>query len=57
MIAVTQLAEHLLQQVSGMNRTCEWDKLGPLCCERLELTADELDELAESCTAMLRDET
>ncbi len=56
MIAVTQLAEHLLQRISGMNRTCEWDKLGALCCDRLQLTAEELDELAESCMAMLRDE-
>ena len=56
MIAVTQLAEHLLQQISGLNQTCEWEKLGESCCARLQLTADEIDELATACASMLREE-
>lgn len=36
-MAISQLAEYLFQRLSGMNRTCEWTKLGQACCEVLGL--------------------
>ena len=45
MIAVAQLAEHLLQQHSGLSITQEWVKLGPACLHLLKLTEDDIKEL------------
>lgn len=42
MIAVTQLAEHLLQQHSGLSFTQEWLKLGPACLQLLNLTEEDV---------------
>lgn len=55
MIAVAQLGEYLLQQTSGLNRNCEWEKLGNACLQRLNLNADDLDELIAGCSEMLRE--
>lgn len=42
LIAVSQLAEHLLQQTTGASRTCEWAKLGASCAKILDLTESDL---------------
>lgn len=49
LIAVAQLAEHLLQQHSGLSHTQEWLKLGPACMQLLNLTEENIqDMLAEA---------
>jgi len=37
LVALAQLAEYLLQQSTGLNRTREWEKLGPACLAVLDL--------------------
>lgn len=49
MIAIAQLAEHLVQMRSGQSQTREWGKLGDACLACLELQSDDLPELAETC--------
>lgn len=49
LIAVAQLAEHLIQQKTAQSQTSEWQKLGADCLACLGLSADDLPELAESC--------
>jgi HD-like signal output (HDOD) protein len=45
MIAVAQLAEHLLQQHLGLCFTQEWIKLGPACLRLLNLNEDDAKNL------------
>ncbi len=45
MIAVAQLAEHLLQQHSGLSTTQEWVKLGAACLHLLKLDETDVKEL------------
>lgn len=45
LVAISQLAEYLLQQNTGRSKTHEWDKLGGACIEQLGLDEDELAEL------------
>lgn len=45
MIAIAQLAEHLLQQHSGLSITQEWIKLGPACLHLLKLNEEDVKEL------------
>jgi HD-like signal output (HDOD) protein len=42
MVAVAQLAEHLLQMATGRAQTAEWAKLGPTCMGVLDLVPDHL---------------
>ena len=42
LIAVGQLAEYILQELTGGSRTREWSKLGPACLRVLELPKSEL---------------
>lgn len=49
MIAIAQLAEHLVQAQSGQSQTREWDKLGDACLSCLNLSPDDLPELAKTC--------
>jgi len=44
-IAVSQLAEHLLQQHSGLSVTQEWAKLGGSCLRLLNLSEDDVRRL------------
>ena len=37
LIATAQLAEYLLQQLTGLNRAREWDKMGSACLSYLDL--------------------
>ncbi len=49
MIAVSQLAEYLLQQQSGLSLTQEWAKLGPACMQLLNLNESGMERvIAES---------
>ena len=45
MIAVAQLAEHLLQQHSGLSHTQEWFKLGHACLNLLNLSDEEVQAM------------
>lgn len=45
LIALAQLAEHLLQRVTGKSLTCEWDKMGEAIQARLGLNEQDLSEL------------
>lgn len=45
LIAISQTAEHLIQQVSGLNQTHEWTKLGSACLQLLMISSDELASL------------
>ena len=49
LIAVAQLAEYLIQQKTAQSQTCEWQKLGDASLACLELTPEQLPELAQSC--------
>lgn len=44
-IAITQLAEYLFQQLSGLNKTCEWPKLGAACLAVLGLGDEDIPVL------------
>ena len=46
LIAITQLAEHLVQQQLGLSLTREWDKLGDTCLNLLTLDETQLEALA-----------
>lgn len=53
LIAVSQTAEHLLQQLTGASRTQEWTKLGQASLLLLGLTEESLRELhAEAATIL-----
>lgn len=45
LIAISQTAEHLLQQVTKESHTCEWPKLGAECLQLLGLTQAEVANL------------
>lgn len=47
LIALAQLAEHLVQRLTGLSQTREWDKMGGACCAVLGVDGDELERLAE----------
>lgn len=49
LIAVAQLAEYLIQQKTAQSQTCEWQKLGDACLACLDLTPEQLPELAHAC--------
>lgn len=53
LIALSQLAEHLLQASTGLSMTREWEKLGVACLERLEIEEDDLPGLRERARAAL----
>lgn len=53
LVSISQLAEHLLQQNTGLSKTYEWDKLGTACLDQLGLEAEELAELEQRTTAVL----
>jgi HD-like signal output (HDOD) protein len=44
-IALSQLAEYLFQRLSGLNKTREWNKLGPLCSEVLAIEDSDIEAL------------
>ncbi|MFW5395232.1 MAG: HD-like signal output (HDOD) protein [Candidatus Accumulibacter regalis] len=54
LVAASQTAEHILQQVSGGSYTEEWRKLGPSCLRLLGLDPAALSELYEGGAAVMR---
>lgn len=53
LIAVSQLAEHLLQQYSGLSFTQEWDKLGPACLRLLNLSEEDVTGILAEASPIL----
>lgn len=47
LIAVAQLAEHLLQHHTGLSMTQEWEKAGAACLELLKINESELNAIYE----------
>ena len=53
LIATSQTAEHILQCLTGLSMTSEWQKLGPACLTILGLSEDELPAICEAGKAIL----
>lgn len=51
LIALAQLAEYLFQALTGLNKTCEWQKLGEACLSVLQLDAAAVPPLLEQARA------
>lgn len=47
-MALAQLAEYLFQRLTGLNKTCEWGKLGPACLDVLAIDAADVDRLVQT---------
>lgn len=56
MIAVAQLAEHLLHQHSDLSFTSEWSKLGPACLRLLNLAEEDLQQLLDDAIPVIEAE-
>lgn len=55
LIAVSQLAEHVLQRATGSSHTEEWSKLGAGCLDVLGLDEADLAGLCDEGAALARD--
>jgi len=53
LVAASQTAEHIVQQLTGGSRTQEWSKLGSSCLRLLRLAASDLPELYRGAEAVL----
>lgn len=53
LIAVTQLAEHLVQQQLGNSFTREWEKLGTTCLQLLAIDEPGLEVLAQDAAPVI----
>ncbi|CAG0952435.1 hypothetical protein RHDC4_00168 [Rhodocyclaceae bacterium] len=56
LIAVSQTAEYLIHRHTGLNRTREWDKLGPACMALLELSEEDLERLFQDSHTAVKGE-
>ena len=54
LIAASQMAEHILQQITGGSYTCEWPKLGVSCLRLLEIGEDELPAIYKDAAEVLK---
>ena len=54
LVAISQTAEHLVQQLTGGSRTQEWRKLGGSCLRLLKLAETDLGDLHEGAKEVLR---
>lgn len=54
LVATSQLAEHILQQQTGLSHTQEWPKLGVACLRLLDLAANELPALCDEAATVLK---
>jgi HD-like signal output (HDOD) protein len=54
LIATSQTAEYILQCITGLSSTSEWQKLGPTCLRILGLTENELPALCEAGADILK---
>jgi hypothetical protein len=55
MIAIAQLAEHLVQIKTGMSRTREWEKVMAMSVALLGIDADSLAGLEAECDGVVHD--
>lgn len=55
MAALGQLAEHLVQRSTGMSMTREWEKLGPVCKQILDIDSALVEALAAEAPAVVAD--
>lgn len=55
MAALGQLAEHLVQRSTGMSMTREWDKLGTVCRQILDIDGSQIETLAAEAPAVVAD--
>lgn len=55
MVALAQLAEHLVQRTTGMSMTREWEKLGNVCQTILGVDANTVAALAEEAPEVVAD--
>lgn len=54
LIAVTHLAEHLLQSHTGLSHTLEWPKFQTACLQQLDLNEDDLRHIDHETVAITR---
>jgi HD-like signal output (HDOD) protein len=47
LVAIAQLAEFLFQRVTGLNKTCEWEKLGKACSAILCIDEEDIERMIE----------
>lgn len=52
LIALAQLAEKLMQDMTGLSHCCEWPKMGEACLGHLEVAADDLPALQRAVAEM-----
>lgn len=55
LIAMGQTAEHILQEITGGSRTCEWSKLGTSCLRILDFTEGELKGIYEIAAKVIKE--
>ena len=55
MIAIAQLAEHLVQLKTGMSKTNEWEKVMAMSIQQLGIDAASLAELEAECDGVVHD--
>lgn len=55
MVALSQLAEYLVQRVSGLSVTHEWDKLGGVCQRLLGLDGTGIESLVREARGVVTD--
>lgn len=47
LVAISHLAEYLMQQDAGRGQSCEWEKLGTACLACLGIEADQLQSVCD----------
>ena len=53
LIAIAQLAEHLVQRYSGLSHTSEWPKLGAACLRLLDLSEAGIEDIYAEAVAVM----
>ncbi len=53
LIALSQVAERIDQEMTGQNRSCEWEKMGEACLDLLELKIDDMPQLQAGATELM----
>ena len=54
-IALSQLAEYFVQNITGLSKTCEWAKLGEACLDVLGLEGADVERLQKEAPAAVGD--
>lgn len=55
LVALAQLAEHLVQRIGGLSATREWDKLGAICQAVLDIDGVVVESLVEEASPVVAD--